>query len=1047
MFFTVPKLDKQLQELRLAIHRAVFPIRHWKCREGDSVGVQRPDFDDRDWADFTLGDAWGGYDVVVWFRATVPIPPELRGQKLVLSMRVGPKDSGNSTAESILYINGQPLQAIDTYHPEACLPPAITERNEMHIALRAWSGVLDIPQHRHFRVADLAWIDEPTERFYYLASTLLLAVQELEPNDLRRVELERIADGAFRQITFAQHDPEMFYGSVATAECWLQAEVQQLQQREQLAPTVLAVGHSHIDLAWLWRLEHARHKAGRTFATVLNLMRQYPDYCFLQSSPQLYKFVEQDYPEIYTQIKELIAAGRWEATGGMWVEPDCNIPNGESLVRQILLGKLFFRQEFDADSTILWLPDVFGFPWSLPQLMRQSGLKYFLSTKLSWNQFNRFPHDTFTWRGIDGSEVLAHFVTTPEKGDGSWHYTYNGLLTPFDVKGLWDNYRQKHINDDLLMIFGWGDGGGGPTKEMLESAKVLQQLPGFPRVTLGKAEPYFARLEERLAPHNVPVWDGELYLELHRGTYTSQAATKRANRKAEVLYHDAEWLATLADVLLHQSAYPVKALRQGWELLLFNQFHDILSGSSIRQVYEDSSVHYQEIEQIGSAVLAAAQASILSQITCEQECVIVLNSLGWSSRELIELPYTGSLMGKTLLQSDGRQASRQLVVRDGQQSVLWEVDDVPALGYRAYPLVAYEPESDGEMMVVQPRHLENQFYRIELNTRGQIEVLHDKLNDRDVLAGLGNVFQVFEDKPMLFDAWDIDIFYGDKQQIVEQLVDAVVEESGPLRGVLRLRWRFRNSTISQRLTLYAHSPRIDFQTEVDWHEQQQLLKVAFPVAVRSTRATYDIQWGNIERPTHWNTSWDWARFEMVGHKWVDFGEGNYGVALLNDCKYGHDVKNNVLRLTLIKSPVRPDPLADQGEHQFTYSLLPHTGDWRAGAVARYGYDLNYPLHIRYRGDQRSGSLPSAYSFAQLDAEHVMIETVKRAEAGDGWIIRLYEYQQQRNNRVSIRFGQPLVRAVVCNLLEETEAELACHGQSLFFSIRPYEIKTFKVWFA
>jgi alpha-mannosidase len=760
----------------------------------------------------------------------------------------------------------------------------------------------------------------------------------------------------------------------------------------------------------------------------------------------LYKFVEQDYPEIYAQIKAVVAAGRWETIGGMWVEPDCNVPNGESLVRQILLGKLFFKQEFGADSAILWLPDVFGFPWSLPQLMRLSELKYFVTTKLSWNQFNRFPHDTFTWRGIDGSEVLAHFVTTPEKGDGSWHSTYNGLLTPFDVKGLWDNYKQKHVNDELLMIYGWGDGGGGPTKEMLESANVLRHLPGFPRVKHGKAEPYFARLAERLAKRSLPTWDGELYLELHRGTYTSQAYNKRANRKAEILYHEAEWMATMADVLLNQSSYPAEALKEGWELLLFNQFHDILPGSSIRQVYEDSYVQYQELERIGGVTLAEARSSILGQISCAQESLVVFNSLGWSRSGLIEYAYTNTLAGKTIVQPNGRPAPMQIVQRDGKKKVLFHIDSVPSLGYHAYALTQLNAMIERETIIVQPTYLENHYYRIELNAIGQIATLFDKLNMRDVLAGQGNVFQVFEDKPLLFDAWDIDIFYGDKEQVINQLLDAIVEETGPVRGVLRLRWQFHNSTITQRIKIYADSPRIDFDTEVEWHEQQTLLKVAFPVQIRSTKATYDIQWGNIERPTHWNTSWDWARFECVGHKWADLSEGNYGVALLNDCKYGHDIKDNVLRLTLIKSPIRPDPLADQGLHQFTYSLLPHAGNWRVGRVAQHAYDLNYPLHVDYLAAHERASLPSSYSFAQVDTDHVMIETVKRAEDGDGWIVRMYEYQQSRNNTITITFGRPLARAVECNLLEEEMALVTFDRQHIMCAVKPYEIKTFKVWF-
>ncbi|HSH78634.1 MAG TPA: alpha-mannosidase [Herpetosiphonaceae bacterium] len=1071
MFFTVEKIEKQLDELRLAIRREIHPIPRWKFSERNCDGAQHPDFDDCDWADFTIGDAWGGYDVLTWFRARVPIPAHLRDKKLALRFLVGPKDGGNSTAEALLHVNGRPLQAIDVWHLEAWLPPELLRDEHIHVAIKAWSGVLEVPPHRHFKLAQLIWIDEPTERFYYLVKTTLGAVRQLAGDDLRRNKLLRIVDDAVRQVHFVTHRPEqfytydargtaggstpvkfvedragLFYSSIEQAAAWLEDHLRSFRNTDDTVPTVVGVGHAHIDLAWLWRLSHAREKAARTFTTVLHLMRQYSDYCFLQSSPQLYKFVQEDYPELFARIKEMVLAGRWEATGGMWVEADTNIPGGESLVRQILFGKRYFRDEFGVDNRVLWMPDVFGYSWALPQLMRRSGLNYFMTTKISWNQYNRFPYDTFTWRGIDGSEVLAHFVTTPE--EGARHLTYNGRLTPFEVKGIWDRYQQKEINDELMLIYGWGDGGGGPTQEMLESANGLRNLSGMPRVELGKAEPYFERLAERLDGSAVPLWDGELYLEFHRGTYTSQAFSKRANRKAEVLYHDAEWLSALADLLLQQRQYPAQALHEGWELLLLNQFHDILPGSSIREVYEDSREHYARIDTIGQSAAEAAQEALLASIAVEQESLVVFNSLGWDRDDLVEYPYDAALAGKTIRNPSGDASPVQVVEREDGRRLLLRAEAVPALGYRVYPLVDQGASTAGMPDVsAQTDQLQNRFYHIRLNEKGQITAIYDKLNRREVLArnGVGNVLQAFQDKPMAFDAWDIDIFYREKMQVVEDLVEADVEEAGPLRGVLRLRWRFNDSTITQRLTLYADSPRIDFHTEVDWHEQQVLLKVAFPVAVRSTKATYDIQWGNIERPTHWNTSWDWARFETVGHKWVDLSEGNYGVSLLNDCKYGHDVKDNVLRLSLIKSPVRPDPTADQGSHVFSYSLLPHAGGWREGQVTRDAYALNYPLRSKRFSAQPGGHLPAQFAFARPDSEHVIIETIKKAEDDEAWIVRVYEYQQYRSNEVALEFGRPVARAVECNLLEEEERDIQSQGHRLVFGIAPYEIKTFKVW--
>lgn len=1045
LFFTGEKIAKLLWEIRPTIYRDSVDIPRFKFQRGDAAGAEQPAFDDSGWDDFQLMDYWGGYDAIAWFRARVPIPEGWKEHKLALRFLVGPRDGGGSTAETMLYVNGSRLQAIDIWHEEAWLPPEQIQGDSLFVALRSWSGVLDVPDRRRFKVAQLNWIDPGAEGFYYLANTLLKAVNELEPDDWRYVRLLEVLNAAFHRVDFTRMRSERYYCSVDEARQFLCNELNKLQTLESGKPEVTVIGHSHIDLAWLWRTAHTRQKAERTFTTVLHLMRQYPEYRFLHSSPQLYEWVKQDYPDLFQNVKEKIASGQWEITGGMWVEADCNIPSGESLVRQLLYGRRFIQREFGVDTNIVWLPDVFGFSWSLPQIIKKSGMKYFLTSKISWNQFNRFPYDTFHWRGLDGSEVLAHFVTTPE--EGSPFYTYNGTLQPRDVKGIWEQYRPKTLNDELLLPFGWGDGGGGPTQEMLESARVMQNVPGFPIVKMGKAEPFFASLEERTADKDVPAWDGELYLEYHRGTYTSQANNKRANRKSEILYHDAEWMSALADVLMGQNQYP--DLSKGWKLILLNQFHDVLPGSSIRQVYEDSAEEYQQVADIGIQAFERAQQTILGNIRAEHDSVVVFNSLSWPRNEVIELPWSAELAGKTLA-AEGDQPLLIQLVEDGNagQSVLVEAVNIPSCGYRAYPLVKVERQKGTNEIVITPDLLENRYYRIRLNERGQMTSLFDKENRREVLASgeRGNVFQAFEDRPMAFDAWDIDAFYQEKMQEIDNLVSAEVEESGPVRGTLRLTWRFYGSTIVQRLTLYRSSRRIDFRTEADWHEQQILLKVAFPVNIRATRATYDIQFGNIERPTHWNTSWDYARFEVPAHKWADLSEGNYGVALLNDCKYGYDIKGSVMRLTLIKSAVRPDVMADKGFHEFTYSLLPHTGDWREGEVAREAYALNDPVYAARITAHADGVLPPDYPFAAVNADHVILETVKKAEDDNSWIIRVYDYKQYRNDEVKLTFSQPIRETVECDLMETPLAEAVFEGNTLTFAIAPYEIKTFKVRF-
>ncbi len=1047
-FFTVQKIEKYLKEIRAAAHREVRDIPVFKYHPGDCPEAHRPEFDDRGWQDFSVGGLWGGYDITAWFRARVSIPDGWNDRRLYLRFLVGPRDEGESTAETMLYVNGSPLQGIDIWHDEAWLPPETLQAGEISIALKAWSGVLAVPARRRFKLAQLIWIDEDSERLAYLTDTLIRTIKSMDENDLRRFHLLQAVHKAYLIIDFGKPGSECFYGSVAQARRFLEQKLKDWQSLDEIKPAVTGIGHAHIDVAWLWRLRHSREKAARTFATVLNLMRQYPEYRFLHSSPQMYRFLESDYPEIFSRVRERIEDGSWEITGATWVEPDTNIPNGESLVRQFLFGKRYARDTFGIDMKLLWLPDVFGYSAALPQIMRKSGIDYFMTTKISWSQFNRFPNDTFLWRGLDGTEVLTHFVTTPE--EGSAFYTYNGQMRPEDVRGIWNAYRQKDINDELLLIYGWGDGGGGPTREMIEWSLAQKNLPGQPRVQLGKAEPYFERLAQRLEGENLPVWDGELYLEFHRGTYTSQASTKRANRKTEILYHNAEWAAALAGVLTGQANYPAAQLNTGWDRILLNQFHDILPGSSIREVYEDALDDYAQAAEIGEQALDEAVDTLLARIPLEGDGVVVFNPLSWRRDGLVALKMSELLDGKTLLHPGGSPSPTQVIESDGEPAVLVAVDDIPALGYRAYPLVQAAPAVENPL-VVTPTRMENAFYAVHLDERGQITSIYDRRAQRELLPEgcKGNVLQAFEDKPMAFDAWDIDIYYQEKMREVSDLVEAIVEETGPLRGTLRLTWRFNRSTIQQRLRIYAYSPRIDFDTQVDWHEQQVLLKAAFPVDVRATKATYEIQFGSVERPTHWNTSWDWARFEVSGHKWADLSEGNYGAALLNDCKYGYDIKDGVMRLTLIKSAVRPDALADKGRHAFTYSLLPHAGDWREGDVTREAYALNLPLIGRpYRKEtpENQQDLPAEFEFITLPSDHIILETVKKAEQGGGWVLRLYEYGQKRQQAVNLTLGRSISRAVECDLMEENHRPAAWSNNSLTFDIEPFEIKTFMVWF-
>ncbi|MDN4075312.1 alpha-mannosidase [Fictibacillus terranigra] len=1049
MLFTIEKIEAYLQEIKGHIYRRVqdipsFKFKEWEFGEEVKEGGQ-PGFDDQDWSDFHVGEYWGGYDKSAWFRTTISIPKEWKNERVVLHFLVGPRDGGGSTAETLLYINGTPLQGIDVWHEEAWLPPEVLKEQNIHIALKAWSGVLKPPERRRFKTARVACVDTATEKFFYLADTSLNTVKILNETDLRRTKLLQVLNKSILMIDFLKPGSDYYYQTIEKAYQFLKVEVDQLAEHEEIKAKVKVLGHSHIDMAWLWRLTHTREKASRTFSTVLHLMRQYPEYRYIHTSPQLYKFLKEDYPEIFVKVKEKIAAGEWEITGGMWVEPDTNMPSGESLIRQIQFGKRFMKQEFGVDSKVVWLPDVFGYSWSLPQIIKKSGIETFMTTKISWSQYNRFPYDTFHWRGVDGTEIFTHFITTPE--DSSWFYTYNGMIKPSSIKGTWDAYKQKEINDELLLAFGWGDGGGGPTKEMIESARVMKNLPGLPKVEMEKAEPYFENLQERVKNQTLPVWDGELYLEYHRGTYTSQAALKRANRKAEYTYHNAEWLSVLSDLFTGKPQYPHDGLNAGWELMLLNQFHDILPGSSIRQVNEDARRDYDEIQAISEKAVNEAKETLEQRLQAKEDGIVVYNPLSLRRNGFLELPVTAlTKEAAALIDEAGNITPIQTIIDGEVPKVLAEAENIPALGYKTFT-VSYAEQDHQSDMIVYKNYIENDYYQIRLNEKGQITSLFDKRLEREVLAkgSRGNVFQTFEDKPMRFDAWDIDLYYQEKMREIDDLEAIEILETGPIRATLKLSWRFYDSTITQLLTVYKNSPRIDFRTNVNWQEKQTLLKVAFPVNVRSTRATYDIQFGCIERPTHWNTSWDQARFEVVGHKWADLSEGNFGVSLLNDCKYGYDVKDHIMRLTLIKSSIEPDETADRGIHVFTYSLLPHQGDWREGNTVQEAYNLNVPLLSSEVSANPSGNLPAAYEFASIDCNNVILETVKKAEEGEAVIVRFYEYKQFRNP-ANVTFALPIKKAAECSLIEEGEEQAIYNGRTLSFAMEPFEIKTFKIWF-
>lgn len=1037
MFYTIDKLRNRIHELDDYRYRDKVELEYFNTKLNGDRDIA-PNIPTEYDGVIKTGETWKGRDLYLWMQKEVDIPSNWENKTVVGIFDFGETGAGNNSGfESLFYLNNKPYQGVDSNHKEVFLPKDING-TRIELIFRLWTGLEGggIPREQEHRInrAQLAWLDEKVDDLFYNASVILETIGELDEYSPDKVHLTKILNNAFKLIDWAYPGNEDFYNSLHEASDYLNKEIDKIDKHSVV--NVTCIGHTHIDVAWLWRLKHTREKCARSFSTVLRLMERYPEYIFLQTQPQLYEYVKNDYPELYEAIKQKVKDGNWEVDGGMWLEADCNIPSGESLVRQILVGSRFIKEEFNKDVEYLWLPDVFGYSWALPQILKKSGIDMFMTTKISWNQYNRMPHDTFKWRGIDGSEILTHFITTPEPWSqpGSWFYTYNGRLTPKTVKGVWDAYTDKGITNDLLVSYGFGDGGGGVNREMLEYRKRLDKMPGLPNVKTGKASEYFRCLKEKVekTEEYVHTWDGELYLEYHRGTYTSQAYTKMMNRKLELLYRETEWLSTVACLTNNDwSLYANNEITKGWKTILRNQFHDIIPGSSITEVYEDAKQEYKEAEDIALDIQNKLEEIYINK---DEHTWTIVNNSNWDRTESINIKCDED---GSFYDEDGNKLKYQ---RNKDEYTV-EIKDIPALGYKRIILKVDDVQDyNNSVFEYCDGKISTPKYDIEWNEYGQLTSIYDKENKREVLAKgeRGNVLQMFEDKPMAHEAWDIDIFYQEKMREVKDLQSVELIEDGNIKAVIRFKYKYMNTTISQDMIVYANSNRIDFKTNVDWREKKQLLKVAFVVDIRSTMATYDVQFGNVKRPTHWNTSWDRARFESVAQQWVDLSERNYGASLLNNCKYGHDIKDNVMRLTLLKSATHPDPVQDQGEQNFTYSLLPHSGDFIDGNTVKHAYELNQPLKS-IKGMLKSEVKKQLFKFNDTN---ILVDAIKKAEDEDMIIIRFHDYSGSRQN-VSIDSDYEITGWMETNLMEKPIENLR-NENSINVVVNPYEIKTLMI---
>jgi alpha-mannosidase len=968
------------------------------------------------------GTAWGKPWGTAWFRFSGVVPTEWRGKQVVAVVDLSFENEEGFGREGQVWRDGKPVIAVSRYRKAVplCDEAVGGEGVDFHVEasgnpVSEWhwdAGVRLDPEARLFRVqeAQLAVYDPDAFSFLMDFRVCREAMLELPVEGTRRARLLRGLDQACRVME--RGDSSWLPKAKAILAPLLAAKNGDTVHR------ITATGHAHIDTAWCWPLRETIRKCARTFSTALAYMEDHPDYRFSASQPVQYLWMKAHYPTIFEGIREAVARGQWEPIGSMWVEPDCNVPAGESLARQLVHGLDFFQREFGVTTQDLWLPDVFGYSAALPQILGKAGVTRFLTQKISWNDTNRFPHHTFLWEGIDGTRIFSHFPPVD---------TYNARVQGKELARAERQFAQKDRASRSLMPFGYGDGGGGPTVEMIERIRRWENFEGMPAVEFGTVRGFFDAAEQDIV--DPPVWCGELYLELHRGTFTSQAHNKWMNRRCELLLRDAEFFDAIIsrvapgellvgdpwpersvwDVPGHSevkaSSTTAMALDRAWKLLLLNQFHDILPGSSIGRVYQESRRDYEVIEAIALAVREAALTRLLGG-----EGLTAFNTLAHPRQEVIDC------VGTPVVAT---------VPACGYAQLTEELTQLPA-GWM--PVQIHEV---GEGWV-----LNNGLLEVQVAADGCIPSVRDLHANREVLAGVGNEFHLLRDYPNRWSAWDIEGSAMEDYQVVGGGGEGRVVESGPLRVVLEFSRSVNRSLATQRIVLRAGSRRLDFDTTVDWKERDRVLKVAFPLAIQTDHSVCEIQYGHVRRPVHRNTSWDAARFEIPLQRWLDLTEGDYGIALLNNGIFGGDVLGNRVRLTLLKGASAPDPEADLGIHRRTFSLFPHGGTTLQGGVIEEALALNVPLLVR-PGAVAGGA---EMSWLSIDRLGVTLEALKRSEDGAAIVVRLLEAGGRRTN-VSLQTAFPELKLREADLLERP---LTGNSELAECSLRAFDLRTFRL---
>lgn len=1080
------RLRAQVRNFRDAAVKARFHlsgVRNTVTAPGDRANaVKLPDVRDDDiWRRIEVGDIWGMAEqtgiyrqqdtsvwglpadggTTQWLHVRVEIPHAWRGRPIQLHMKwEGVKQLG---PEVTAYWDGATIGGLDEYHRWLWLPCS-HENYEGDLLLRAF-----IPQSQRFNGIELLLIEDCWDELAWLFEVTLDVIDYCDQNAPTRYHLIRYLEAAYNQLVLWQGwQDESAVVSARSAVASLKEAVKCEQVRHK-EPRITCVGHCHIDTAWLWPRWRGDQKIERTVAIALDLMDRYPEYVFCMSQPYAFRALQKNDPVLYERVKVRVAEGRFEPIGAMWVEPELNIPDGESLVRHLMYGAACYDEEFGLHSPVAWLPDMFGAPGQLPQLLKQAGIDIVITSKLSWNEYNRQPNDTFRWRGIDGSEVLVHCLTT--SGEPVSHamdvqvYTYNASINVGTVMGTWAHYRNKDFCEDVLMPFGPGDGGGGPADADLRVAATLASLPGVPAVRLGRVQEFVSALKAAVyANPAMPVWSGELYLETHRGVYTSQLGLKRVNQQTEIAFRLAEWLHAWA---VAKGAKAERAeLDEGWMTFLTSHAHDVIAGTCGPAAAEEAVHDHMRAQTLALQVHTRALTTILANVThevpidpCDRSSsghsnVHVFNALSWFRTGVVQVK-KASFDHDAQLSVMGSRAWQVVRTHDGSEELLAQVT-VPPCGYARLSPLQQESEVDAKATT---RSLENAYLLVELNECGEVSGIYDKEASRQVVApgSSCNQLWLYEDRPtppvrstfpFPYDSWEIEANYDTKGMPLRRTTSIEVVETGPIRACIKTTRSFGYSNLDQYVCVTRGSRRVDFVTVIDWHEESVLLRALFPLLINCRTVNYGIQYGAIDRASHCNTTWEAAQFEVPAHNWADASEGGYGVALLTELHHGFSARHSMIGLSLIRGTTHPMPSADHGVQTFTYSMYPHMGDWRSARVPHYAYELKYPLspvvaaELAYDAviEEAVTSLVPGDSVLQVINQNVIVDAIKLSNDGRGIIVRLFEAYNIRG-QVVVQLGFGAKRAVEVDVRERPLGELGLENGVIAFHMRPYEIKT------